>query len=391
MEDNKKRKPPTKFDLNYITNLCIENNLTLTKTYNTNDNINGKTLLSYFCITPNCNEIFSKQLRNLHINKLFLCHKCTQKNKIEKQTMTNLKIYGVKNVFQSEEIKEKIKEKCLETYGCEYYLQTKEKKEKSEKTCLEKYGVKNPTQSIDIQNKRTQTIYNKYGVVNAFQSEEIKDKIKNTCLEKYGTLYASQSEIVKDKMKETCLEKYGVNTSLESKLVRNKINQTNLEKYGVENPFQSDEIKQKIKETNLEKYGVEYTPQLPEIAEKMSKKAYAKKDYIMPSGNIISCQGYEPFALNDLLQKELVKEEDIITGCKNVPEIWYNDDAGKKHRHFVDIFIPSQNRCIEVKSTWTAKKKQDNIYLKQNAGKELGYNYEIWIYNGKGERVENII
>jgi DNA repair protein RadC len=111
----------------------------------------------------------------------------------------------------------------------------------------------------------------------------------------------------------------------------------------------------------------------------------------MPSGNIISCQGYEPFALNDLLQKELVKEEDIITGCKNVPEIWYNDDAGKKHRHFVDIFIPSQNRCIEVKSTWTAKKKQDNIYLKQNAGKELGYNYEIWIYNGKGERVENII
>lgn len=25
--------------------------------------------------------------------------------------------------------------------------------------------------------------------------------------------------------------------------------------------------------------------------------------------------------------------------------------------------------------------------LKQNAAKELGYNYEIWVYNSKGEKV----
>ena len=54
----------------------------------------------------------------------------------------------------------------------------------------------------------------------------------------------------------------------------------------------------------------------------------------------------------------------------------------------MDIFIPYQNRCIEVKSTWTAEKKKDNIFLKQQAGKELGYNYEIWVYDGKGIRVE---
>jgi len=79
-----------------------------------------------------------------------------------------------------------------------------------------------------------------------------------------------------------------------------------------------------------------------------------------------------------------------VTGCKNVPEIWYNDN-NKKRRHYVDIFIPSQNRCIEIKSTWTAEKKKDNIYLKQNAGKELGYSYEIWIYNKKKDVVEVII
>jgi hypothetical protein len=84
-------------------------------------------------------------------------------------------------------------------------------------------------------------------------------------------------------------------------------------------------------------------------------------------------------------------EDEIITGSGSVPEIWYDDDEGMKHRHFVDIFIPSQNKCIEIKSTWTAEKKKDNIFKKQQAGKQLGYNYEIWIYNSKGEKVECII
>ena len=82
---------------------------------------------------------------------------------------------------------------------------------------------------------------------------------------------------------------------------------------------------------------------------------------------------------------------DIIIGTKNVPKIWYKDDNDKLHRHYVDIFIPSQNRCIEIKSTWTAQKKQDSIYLKQNAAKELGYKYEIWVYDRKGNRVEEYL
>ena len=65
----------------------------------------------------------------------------------------------------------------------------------------------------------------------------------------------------------------------------------------------------------------------------------------------------------------------------NVPIIWYYDKHGKQHRHFVDIFIPSQNRCIEVKSTWTFTKP--NVLCKQKAAKELGYKYEIWVYNSK--------
>ena len=157
---------------------------------------------------------------------------------------------------------------------------------------------------------------------------------------------------------------------------------------GVENPSQLEFIQNKKKISCLQKHGVEYPHQVPEIAEKAAKNSYRKKTYIFPSGKEISCQGYEPFALDKLVKEDNISEDDIVTGCKNVPTIWYHDEQDKKHRHYVDIFIPSQNRCIEVKSTWTAQKKQDNIYLKQEAAKQLGYNYEIWVYNAKKELVE---
>jgi UDP-N-acetylglucosamine 1-carboxyvinyltransferase len=70
-----------------------------------------------------------------------------------------------------------------------------------------------------------------------------------------------------------------------------------------------------------------------------------------------------------------------------IPEV-FKKLGIKLERRGDDIFIPSQNRCVEVKSTWTMKKKKDNIFLKQNAAKMLGYNYEIWVYNGKGQIVE---
>ena len=55
----------------------------------------------------------------------------------------------------------------------------------------------------------------------------------------------------------------------------------------------------------------------------------AFKNYIFPSGNIISIQGYENHAIDELL-KQGIFENDIVTGCTNVPTIWYCDKDGKK-------------------------------------------------------------
>jgi hypothetical protein len=232
------------------------------------------------------------------------------------------------------------------------------------------------------------TCLEKYGVVNVFQLEIIKEKIIETNLVKYGVENPTYSNEIRQKTKQKCFEKYGVEHTCQLPDVINKRKQAVFIKYGVEHPLQSEKYREYFKNKCLEKYGVENPSQNQEIAEKASKNSYNRKTYTYPSGNQITCQGYEPFALDKLIKNENIEENDIVTGCKNVPTIWYKDDCNKNHRHYVDIFIKSQNRCIEVKSTWTAKKKIDNIFLKQKASKELGYLYEIWIYNNKGEIVE---
>jgi hypothetical protein len=186
----------------------------------------------------------------------------------------------------------------------------------------------------------------------------------------------------------TCLQKYKVKNTFQNETFKQKIIETNLKNNGVKFPQQSKIIRDKRINTYLKNYGYENPQQNSEIAEKTAKNSYRRKTYLLPSGKELICQGYEPFALDKLINEENIDENDIVTGCKNVPTIWYNDDSGKKHRHYVDIFIKSQNRCIEVKSTWTAEKKKSNIFFKQNAGKELGYGYEIWIFNKKKEIVE---
>jgi len=178
-----------------------------------------------------------------------------------------------------------------------------------------------------------------------------------------GVEYPSQNQEIKNKTKQTCLQKYGCEYSLQSEIVKNKTKQTCLRKYGYEHQFQN-----------------------PEIMEKNVKSSYSKKEYIFPSGKIEKIQGYEHFALDELIINEKIDESDIITGVKNVPEIWYNDGNGKKHRYYVDIFILSQNRCIEVKSKWTYNQQINSVLLKKNAAKELGYNYEIWLYDNKGNK-----
>ena len=237
-----------------------------------------------------------------------------------------------------------------------------------------------------IKNFRTLIINNSFYCEDCMTKIKIENR-KKTHIKNCGFTTNLKCPLTIEKIKQTNLIKYGVEHNSQSEFIKNKKIQTCIKNFGVNFPTQSKIVMEKSKQTCLKNYGVEHPSQNADYAEKHSKTSYNKKEYIFPSGKIITVQGFEKFALDFLLNNENINENDICSGCKNVPIIWYNDETGKKHRHYVDIFIPSQNKCIEIKSTWTAEKKKDCIFLKQNAAKELGYNYEIWVYDCKGNIV----
>ena len=380
------------YNYEYLQQFCQENNITLSKDYS-QEKITRDIKIEGKCKTELCTESFCKTFRQLIRTDAF-CKGCTNKNQILITKQRNLEKYGCENPMQNKEVKEKTKQTCLEKYGCEYPLQNKKVKEKAKQSCLQKYGCENPSQNKNIKQRKKITCFKNYGFEYASQSEEIKDKMKITNLINYGVEYPLQNEDIKNKVKQTNLEKYGNICSAQGLDIQKKIKITNLEKYGFEYASQSEEIKEKTKQTCLQKYGVDSPCQNAEISEKASKNSYKSKDYIFPSGKSIQIQGYENFVLDEIFQNEnILEEEDIVTCRTQVPEIWYLDSNSKKHRYYVDVFIPSQNRMIECKSTWTMKKgiEKDNIYLKQQACKDAGYSCEIWVYNSKGEKVECIL
>ena len=104
----------------------------------------------------------------------------------------------------------------------------------------------------------------------------------------------------------------------------------------------------------------------------------------MPIGNVRNIQGYEHYALRDLLK--IYKEDEIITLRKDIPRIPYIFNSKNKY-YFPDIYIPHENKIIEVKSTWTYKRDLDINKLKSEATINSGYNYETWIYDDKGNKI----
>ena len=302
-----------KYNIELLNNFCKENNLNILENFE-NIKVNCNVKLTSKCVNENCNNFFNKKFHILYKTKVFTCKKCTWIDGDKKHKQTLLNKYGTENMWDVEEIKNK---KIL--------------------TCLNKYGVNNVAKHLDIINKIKKTKINikKSNIV----SSPIIDK------------------------KQKLFEKYGTHNFRNSDYIKNKIKQTVIERYGVDHVSKSKEIQATKRKNCMNKYGVEFSIQHPEFAEKACTNGFLMKEYILPSGKIIKVQGYEPFALRDIINIEKINEDDIITGCKNVPTIWYNDLEGNKHRHFVDIFIPSQNRCIEIKSSWTVKKENVLLHL----------------------------
>lgn len=327
----------------------------------------------------------------------------------EKRVQTNLKNRGTTCPLKSEEVKKKIRATNIARYGVESPRKLQEVKDKAIATCLVKYGTDNPLKADTVKEKVRETNIRRYGAENPFaaekikkkicetnlkklgvaypgQSEEIKDKIKATNLERLGVAYPGQSAEVKEKIAETNLERHGVKYTFQAEKVKKKIKDTNISRYGVDVPTKNPEIYAKIRVTNKERYGVENPQQSPEIQEKTQKTGKRFKEYVCPSGTVRKVQGYEPFALNILFGSGYT-EDQVLTDRRSVPRITYTRSE-KKHYYFPDIYIPHENRVIEVKSVWTYNYMKELNIIKATRTQEEGYLYEFWCFNCKGERID---
>ena len=320
------------------------------------EKMNSTTIIQFQC---KCNNHVKKSFKDIAYYGGAFCKECCKKNKSEKIKRTCIKRYGVSNPSCIQEIKDKKEETSMKKYGM-HPRKTDEVKEKCKQTCLAKYNVDNPSKAVTV-----------------------KEKIKETFIEIYGG-HPMHNATIKKKVKDTCFDRYG-GYPAESQEVKDKMNKTNMERYGC-HPSQHPDIRGKINETNMERYGC-HPSQTIEIQEKMQQNGKKYKPYIMPSGEIRMVQGYENYALNILVKS--YKEEEIKSNRTDVPRISYINNNKQKY-YFPDIYIPHMNLIIEVKSEWIYKCNEEVNKLKEKATQTQGYQFEFWIFNSKGIKVETI-
>ena len=385
------------------------------------DACNATTTIRFKC---KCGKEGSKKMRSLIDKGGLTCKKCAMANMVEKTKHTTIERYGVEHSSKIPEVKAKRDATMLERYGVLHTSQSPIIQQKIKESNIKKYGVSCTIHAPEIKEKVKATNLSKYGVEHSFQATEVKEKAKATLLERYGVEHASQMATHKEKVMATCMENYGVSYPMMSAEVKAKSSATSMLRYGTKSPKQNESVKKKTRDTviakygvdhvmkvpeikekarismlkvdkqqqrertiatNLKKYGVPHTSQSEVVMEKIQRNSKKYKEFTMPSGAVRRVQGYEPFALTELL-KAGYTEEQIKTDRADVPRISYEAD-GKQRVYFPDIWIPHENLIIEVKSTWTASCKTDNIGLKEAATKAAGFNYELWCYDGKGEKV----
>jgi hypothetical protein len=207
-------------------------------------------------------------------------------------------------------------------------------------------------------------------------------------LNKYHLPYCKEccKNKVLERQKTTCLEKYGVDNASRLSEVKEKIKKVYQEKYG-DHPKRTEAVKNKWVETCMEKYGG-HPNQNRDVQAKSEFKGCNYKEFTFPSGKKIKVQGYEHLAIIILLTQ--LNEEEIVIGKAFVPTINYSIN-NIKHVYFPDIYIPMENKIIEVKSEWSLKYPRSHIEEKALATVKEGYLYEIWVFTGNKKLTRKII
>ena len=326
-----------------------------------------------------CGENDEKFFRTI-VKNYFLCKSCAKKLGSEKSKATNIKNHGVEHHSQRPEIKQKTRNTNIAKFGFPNPMQNEDIKNKQRQVLLDNHGVEHPSQSEELRNKARDTMTRLYGAATTMQSDILKEKVTATMIENGGwTLQRPES---KEKYENTMSKNYGAKHPMLSPEIKKIIQDKFIDNYDSISPFGNKEIQEKSKTTNMLRYGVRNAMQNGEILEKQQRSSYKYKKYLLPDGKTIYLQGYEPYIYNLLLED--YHQDEIISGVNKVPIIKYIFE-NKVRVYFCDIFIPKENKIIEVKSKYTYEKEVERNILKKEACISEGYKFEFYIYDKKSK------
>lgn len=216
------------------------------------------------------------------------------------------------------------------------------------------------------------------------QRQSQLEKSRHTQQLKYGDLF-TRTDLFKTKSKQTKLARYG-NEFYSGWDKSAKINRSK----SIE---EQNEINNKRRITNLHRFGIENCFMLPDVIKKSMQSNSNGKDYTLPSGTIVGIRGYENIALDTLLEQynEYQLRIDDRHSVNQLPVFKYVNVNQHLQNYYPDIYIPHENKIIEIKSQWwwdgngdpRYRGRLENNNRKARAVVAAGYTYEVWLFTDK--------
>lgn len=290
------------------------------------------------CNNEKCNKNIETDVLTIHDGfRKYCCRTCSNSSEIHKIQVENTceEKYGVKNVFQNQEIKERSKKKKLEKYGNEKYTNREQAK-----VTIQKHILENQNYYNDIHQKIRETnIKNGHEPEwrNVQKNKETREKhMKENPNFIHDIIQKTMDTKVRNghsptwnnpnKTKSTKKERYGDENY--NNIQKNK--KTKKERYGDENYNNHEQYEQ----TCINKYGVKSSMMVESIVRK------SRLSYVYDNQNFKS--------IPELAFYIWLKDNNIK--FKYQPNIYFEYEFdGIKHKYHPDFQLLEDNKIIEIK------------------------------------------
>lgn len=186
--------------------------------------------------------------------------------------------------------------------------------------------------------------------------------------------YGKNPHFPSDEERRSLSERMKKNNPMFKKEIAEKVRKTQRKNNNGILPMHNEESKEKALNSRYDKYNA-FAPK---------NILYKPKEYLTKSGAMILIQGYEGMALDLLYEK--YKESDIVV-CGRSHSFLYNFNGRK--RYYPDIFLPTEDKYIEVKSEYTYLSNLEMNLAKKKAVEDSWFKFEFWIFdNDKNLKVK---